>query len=301
MNLETAARNAVSLAKPKRRERLLVVTDPPTMEIGLALYTAAAEKCEAVMMVIEPTGQHGREPPKPVAKAMLGYDIIFAPTKHSLTHTNAVRAARRKGARIATLPSITKPTFLRGMSADYRKVKAAGDALKKKFARAEWAHITAQGTDIWLHIGGRQLFNDDGDLSSKGSLNNLPAGEVAVSPTEGKSYGEFTGTSSTKSGISFTVGKGKVTACSNKKYKERIWAVPSRRNIAELGIGTNPKAKLSGKVLEDEKVLGTCHIAVGDSKSLGGKVNSDLHIDFIINKPTIYFDDKEIMRKGVFT
>ena len=35
------------------------------------------------------------------------------------------------------------------------------------------------------------------------------------------------------------------------------------RVVCELGIGTNPNARLQGNVLTDEKVMGTVHIAIG--------------------------------------
>ena len=69
-------------------------------------------------------------------------------------------------------------------------------------------------------------------------------------------------------------------------------------NLAEFGIGTNPKAKLIGNVLEDEKVLGTCHIALGDNSTFGGRVNAGIHVDGIIKHPTIKLDGKIVMREG---
>ena len=54
------------------------------------------------------------------------------------------------------------------------------------------------------------------------------------------------------------------------------------RNIAEFGIGTNYKAKLSGVLLEDEKVMGTIHIALGDNKSMGGTVDIPIHLDGVV-------------------
>ena len=36
-------------------------------------------------------------------------------------------------------------------------------------------------------------------------------------------------------------------------------------SLAELGIGTNEKAILTGNLLEDEKILGTAHVAFGAS------------------------------------
>jgi leucyl aminopeptidase (aminopeptidase T) len=50
--------------------------------------------------------------------------------------------------------------------------------------------------------------------------------------------------------------------------------------------------------LEDEKVMGTAHIALGNNLSMGGKVNVGIHLDGVIKKPDIFFDDKLIMKKG---
>lgn len=66
------------------------------------------------------------------------------------------------------------------------------------------------------------------------------------------------------------------------------------RNIAELGIGINPEAKLIGNVLEDEKVGGTVHIALGDNSSFGGDVIAGIHLDGIIKKPVLFLDGKKV-------
>lgn len=59
------------------------------------------------------------------------------------------------------------------------------------------------------------------------------------------------------------------------------------RIIAEFGIGTNKKARLTGNVLEDEKVFGTVHIAFGSNKSFGGRTDAGVHIDCIIKDPNV--------------
>jgi leucyl aminopeptidase (aminopeptidase T) len=75
-------------------------------------------------------------------------------------------------------------------------------------------------------------------------------------------------------------------------------AGPKAYNLAEFGIGTNHAARLIGNVLEDEKVLGTCHIAFGDNSTFGGRVKAGIHIDGIIKRPTIKLDEKIIMCNG---
>jgi len=58
---------------------------------------------------------------------------------------------------------------------------------------------------------------------------------------------------------------------------------PSRRNIAEFAIGCNPKAEVTGNVLEDEKCTGL-HIGYAMSVQLGGKNKSDMHEDIVFTK-----------------
>lgn len=84
----------------------------------------------------------------------------------------------------------------------------------------------------------------------------------------------------------------------NRLIKILKAAGPKAYNLAEFGIGTNPKARLIGNVLEDEKVLGTCHVAFGDNSTFGGKVLAGIHVDGILLKPTIKLDGKTVMEKG---
>jgi leucyl aminopeptidase (aminopeptidase T) len=70
------------------------------------------------------------------------------------------------------------------------------------------------------------------------------------------------------------------------------------RTVAEFGIGTNDKAILTGVILEDEKVMGTIHIAFGDNKSMGGTVRVASHLDGLVRQPTVWFDDRLIMKDG---
>jgi leucyl aminopeptidase (aminopeptidase T) len=72
----------------------------------------------------------------------------------------------------------------------------------------------------------------------------------------------------------------------------------SARNLAELGIGCNHAAKIIGVTLEDEKSLGTCHIALGSNAFFGGIVEAGIHIDGVITAPTISLDSLCIMRNG---
>ncbi len=73
---------------------------------------------------------------------------------------------------------------------------------------------------------------------------------------------------------------------------------PLARNLGELGIGTNDKARVIGVVLEDEKVYGTAHIALGSNDTFGGQVAAGIHLDGVIIALELYLDGEPILRDG---
>ncbi|VAX26448.1 hypothetical protein MNBD_IGNAVI01-62, partial [hydrothermal vent metagenome] len=254
---------------------------------------------------------HGQEPPKYIAELMKQFDVVLLPTKKSLTHTNARIKASEIGVRVATFPGITTDVMIRGLSADYKKIASLTLKMKKIFDRTDDVRITAtNGTDISLKIGGRTAIASKGLFHKKGEGGNLPTGETFVAPIEGSAGGIFVVDGSMtgigvigKQPIKIEVEKGYATKITGgAKAKKLINMLDEygkkARNIAELGIGANDKAKLNGNLLEDEKVLGTVHLALGNNITMGGNVSVPIHLDGVIKKPTVYFDGKVVMLKG---
>src|SRR2546430_6587847 len=64
---------------------------------------------------------------------------------------------------------------------------------------------------------------------------------------------------------------------SSRKLRDFLFADSARRNIAELGLGCNPKARVWENVLEDEKA--GPHIALGRSEHIGGVTGPDAFND----------------------
>src|SRR4051812_19127799 len=168
-------------------ERVLVVTDPPTQAIGLALRDAAARAgAEAVLALMDPRERHGQEPPDAIAAALLACDVFIAPTTASLSHTRARRAATENGARGATLPGVTEDMLTRVMGAGQAEIKRRSDALAALSTTADTARVTCpRGTDCTFDLTGRPGKSDDGDLTAPGAFGNLPFGEGFVSPLGG--------------------------------------------------------------------------------------------------------------------
>jgi leucyl aminopeptidase (aminopeptidase T) len=294
-------------AKPG--ESVLVVTDTSRMDIGEGLFRKALDiGLEAILMVIKPTEVSGAEPPRAVADVMKLCDIVLCPTEHSLTHTEARKAASDQGARIATMPGITAEMFSKGaITADYTEVAELSDRITDLLNGAKVARIEKEGTTLSLSIRGREGISSRGLFHDRGQSGNLPTGEAYIAPVEGTAHGEtiidgsIAGLGVLSAPLRVRIEDGLAVDFNGpdaERMERLLGERREARNLGELGIGTNPKARLIGNVLEDEKVYGTVHIAFGSNATFGGKVQAGIHIDGIILKPRLYLDDRLVVDNG---
>jgi leucyl aminopeptidase (aminopeptidase T) len=297
--------------KVKRSETVLVITDEPCRGVGTAIWAEAKKVAkEALIVEITPRTSNGEEPPPAIAKLMADVDVVFAPTSKSLTHTAARRNACKKGTRVATMPGITEDSMSRTLSADYQKIAKLTKKLVRLLTKAKSAHITTPtGTDLVMDITGRAAHEDTGLTHKKGEYTNLPAGEAYLAPLEGKTEGmlvidgSMAGIGLLPRPLILEVQKGFVTKISGGPQAATLKKITKKfgkpaLNIAELGVGTNYKAKVTGLVLEDEKVMGTVHVAIGDNASMGGKVHVQSHLDGVLLNPTLLIDGNLVIDKG---
>jgi len=310
--LEAAARTALETCLAvKPGETVLIVTDEPTREIGAAMWRVAKSmNTEAMLAEIIPRLRNGEEPPAPIAALMAASSVVLCPTSKSLTHTAARREACAHGARIATLPGITTDMMIRCLNADYNAIAERSKRLAALLESGNEVHVTSPaGTDIRLWRGGRKAMPNTGLYHHAGEGGNLPAGETYFAPLEGSAQGVIVfeaavaGIGKLKKPIRLVVQNGIAVEIAGggeaQKLNELINPLgEAGRNIAELGIGTNDQAKITGVILEDEKVMGTVHIALGDNISMGGTVAVPSHLDGLILQPSVYLDGQMIMDAG---
>ena len=294
----------------KSGETVLVVTDPPKRVIADALVAGARERgAEGVLAEMIERITHGTEPPDPIAAAMREADVLIAPTSKSLSHTEARRLATEAGVRAATMPDITVDTLSRTMSADFAVIERRSAAVAEILSNGKEVRITTEaGTDVTIGIEGRSGVPDDGRLTTPGAFGNLPAGEAFIAPVEGATVGRIVfdgsiwpagileepliadvvdGYAQELSGPAAAAFRSKLEPLGREAFA-----------VAELGIGTNEQARLSGNTLEDEKILGTIHIAFGDNHSFGGKIRVSSHQDGVVLKPTVLVDGEPLLEAG---
>ena len=105
-------------------EKVLIITDSELSKIG-GVFLKNAEKIteNSDLVKIPIPATHGAEPPAKVAKLMLKYDVIFGVTNKSISHTKARKNACEAGARLASMPGITKDIMQRAIEVDYDEMK----------------------------------------------------------------------------------------------------------------------------------------------------------------------------------
>ncbi|MBI5390587.1 aminopeptidase [Candidatus Woesearchaeota archaeon] len=294
----------------KNKESILIITDKEKQTIAQSfLKTALSFGNPAKLLLISIPSVSGTEPSPQTATEMLNHDIILMITTKSFTHTDARRKASAKGARVASMPGITDDMLQRCVVVDYDAMKQLTDQIADRLDAGTTVRITTpKGTDLTFSIAGRKAHGRKGGFFLKpGNYGNIPDGEAFIAPVEGTANGFYV-VDACQAGIGL-VKELKITVKDGYainvegKHAEKLntllnVAGPLARNIAEFGIGTNPKAKITGITLEDEKVLGTCHIALGNNIGFDGKVDVKLHLDGVIRSPTLFIDGKKVMEEG---
>jgi leucyl aminopeptidase (aminopeptidase T) len=206
------------------------------------------------------------------------------------------------------MPGVTEEMLARAMDIDFDVMAARSRAVAGLLDVADTADIScARGSDLTLELAGRRGIADDGDLTAPGAFGNLPCGEGFIAPLSGE--GRIVVSSMGPLGISdepavLTVRDGHVVTAEGGLGPEWLKLLEQHgepgRNVAELGVGTNDRAQLTGMMLEDEKILGTVHVAFGASAGIGGTVAVPIHLDVVVLDPTLVIDGKPVLEDGRF-
>ncbi|MEN1969819.1 aminopeptidase [Lentibacillus sp. N15] len=280
---------------------ILVITDKSTEKLAEKFKNAlAAEEWNVDFHVMEDRTKSGEEPPTETAEKMLQYNLVFCLTKHSLTHTVARKKANAKGISVITMPGITEDMLLHGaMSADYSIVEKETNEMTVKLTEMNQVTIvTGDGHKLTIPIEGRDGVASTGVFRGEAASGNLPSGEAFIAPLESRANGEIeingsiAGIGLLDERVLLTVEQGRLVDATGEVGKRLLELLGDGdgRLLGELGIGTNYAARLTGKILEDEKAYDTIHVAFGSNHTFGGRIKADVHIDCVTKDPRLEWE-----------
>ncbi|MGB3342037.1 MAG: aminopeptidase [bacterium] len=293
----------------KKSEKVIVVTDKPCRAVGTILWEKLHQVTDPLFIEIKPRQIHGEEPPALVAELLKKSHVFIMPTSKSLSHTTARIEACRNGTRGVTMPGITLEMFERTINVDYKRIAHLTVKIAKLLSKAKQATITTRyGTRLNLYLSGRNGCIDTGFTRKPGQFSNLPAGEAYIAPLEAQSHGSFAIDGSfapiglLDGKVFLEIKNGQIINIQGNRKLKSIFAEYGKkeRTLCEFGVGTNYEAKITGEVLEDEKVRGSIHIAFGNNLGFGGRNKARIHLDGVIKAPNVWLDEKLIIKKGKY-
>lgn len=299
----------------KPGEKVCIYTDTQCPEniTQLLAGSVRAAGAEPVVVTITPREVGGVDPPPVAVAAIQAADVIIAQASYAIVHTETVRESLKRGARLCDMWGFTEDMMVHGgATADYTEIKELSLKLERILTEGKEARLTTRdGTDMTVSLEGRPGAILAGFATEPGQFCAFPDGEATIAPIEGSARGilvnpfcmEKQGFGFIKEGISLKVEGGKVVAVEGEMIASQLRELleslgDTARNIAELAIGTNPKARVGVTIREMKKAWGTTHVALGDSRSLGGKVESPFHMDMIFREPTLVVDGRTIVKDG---
>lgn len=310
----TAHRVIADYMAVKPGEVVVIVVDDrtsPSIWEALAAQTLAVGG-DPVVTMMAPRAKSGMEPPAAIAAAMCKGNVVIAAASRSMYHIEAKNQAKQAGARgVFNAPYLEDAWIDGAMTADFLEIRKQAERLRDRLARGKRAHVTSPaGTDVTMVIEGRKPVGWlTGVCRNPGEVSAFPGGEVSLPPLEGTTQGRIvfehimTDIGRLAQPIVLTVEQGECAKIDGgveaRALAAHIEGVKNATNIAELGIGLNPKSRLTGGITEVKKRLGTAHMALGDSAAgYGGKVTSDVHLDGMIMNVRIEVDGEVIAENG---
>ena len=312
------------LFKISENDNVLILTDAHSAAIADAFEKASIRiGCPVDFYKIENDQRPLQEIPPGLEKLLPGKTIVLNiikayPEEIAFRIKWIFKVEENKQIKMGHMPGITEEMMMNSVNVDFGGMKMVADKLIETLENAVQLHITTiAGTDILLGVAGRKFISDIGVYA--GEMCNIPCGEVYSAPLETEANGIIVFDASIGDigllmhPLKVFVQKGRITKFESdnidlvKRITELTDIDEDAKVIGELGIGVNPGARITGNMLEDEKALGTTHIAFGNNEDFpgGGKNHSKIHRDYLFYKPTIEVSyaegkNKVLMKHGEF-
>ena len=308
----------------QQADKILILTDSYSSAVADAFKQVSVKKGGAVEIYeIKNNERPLTEIPAALEKLLPGKTIVLNiikafPEEIAFRIKWIFKVEENKLIKMGHMPGINEEMMLNSVNVDFGGMQKSANSLISLLESAVRLHITNEsGTDVLLGVAGRKFVSDVG--VKPGDMCNIPCGEIYCAPLETEADGVIVFDASIGDigvlthPLKVYVSKGRITKfeSEDKELVKRINTLQKVDDdamlIGELGIGVNSGARITGNMLEDEKTLGTAHIAFGNNSDFpgGGNNHSKIHRDYLFYNPTIealYKDGKRklLMKKGEF-
>ena len=211
------------------------------------------------------------------------YDLVLCISTYSAT-APLTAFAKKYGFRGATMHGMNQVILNSGLAVDYFEVSRQAEKLRLGMTRADWVEIDyvfdRRKFTLHVELAGQEAQKSHGLCRGGPDIANLPAGEIYYVPAS--VVGEFPLKYEDGTIGLMTVNDGRI--CQSRllrgnqatidEHNKKLHSDPVTGELGELGFGTQ-ELPVSGRDIQDEKILGTMHVATGRSDHLGGSLTPD--------------------------
>jgi leucyl aminopeptidase (aminopeptidase T) len=294
-----------------KKEDVLIVTDAMYDRTVVEALRSATRRfgARSIVLTIDPNIVLADPIPRFLLAAMESANLVLLCASF-LIPQHIRETAVRSGARLVSISGVDREIVKRCFDVNYDELSRTTRMLVEKYEAAkEVTFATNRGTELSVQLCGRKAGYLDGIARTAGKISVLPAGVVAVVPLEGTAKGTIVIDGSiaeigiVKSPIRCVVENGMIVDIKGGREARMFKALLSRDSstgccVAEVGGGTNPKARYCGNLLEDERVYASGHVGFGRNSHIGGAIRSKIHIDSTMKRPKICIDGREVVSSG---
>ena len=299
------------LVNPGKGEPFLIIADPKNdLNLAEALLTAGQRSGANTTLIVKDWYEEGTvsDPGPVVSNAILSSKYVLS-LCGGIVRAPAMQEARNNGTRhlSAVVEGIEDYCIAALLNVDLDKMFENADIIARLWEETDECRVTSPyGCDITFKMGGRPGLVSDGALTYDGEVDFYPGAQVSIAPLEESINGTIVvDASDNVSGLvhnnySFTVVNGVITEVIGDGEGDAMRTWLETRNddviykLCHFSIGLNPKAGISGHLMEDERVLASVDFGFGyQDPKFGGTVGySPYHMDIMMANPDIYLDGK---------
>lgn len=317
--LAKAARTLVEyVCNLREGEEVLIYADTDA-DRAVAEYLAEAAHAaggSVSLILYETRPEVDMEPPAPLAAAMREAALIIELAEKYIIHTRAYLEAL-KTARILCLTGMTQEMMKRCVAdIDYPRMLELGDALVEVLKGARRMEIkTPGGTDLRCELSEERPVEHNATRIANPGEESFLGGQVSWYPLERTIEGivVFDGSiwppedlGLLKSPVRLEVEAGEIKGIEGGAEAKRLeswlesFGDPKMFKIAHFSYGFNPGARLTGKILEDERIFGCIELGIGSQVPSFEVGLAPAHTDGVMLNPTVTLDGKLIEEEGRF-
>ena len=304
---------------PNQGASLLILGDVET-DPGLSsacLASALRAKTEAQLLIYKRISWGEEAKFSPTVEGAIKNSQYILGLHTNFINTDASREALQNGSRIlATQPWGIEDYLLKGvLDVDLNSMIENGNITKQLWDKTDTCEIkSSNGTNIKFQLGNRPTLVGDGMITEDGEVDYFPGVQVSIAPIEETINGTIVVDASDnvqgiiKEPYFLTLNNGVITNVEGglEASVMRNWLEtrndPTIYHLCHFTIGLNPKAGISGNMIEDERLLGSVDFGFGSqSESFKGTVGlSPYHMDIILRSPTVILDGEIMIENNSF-